>query len=376
MLCYRVTLFYLTGNVNILNNCIDRIAFIDRFILIISLAVRKEMKINMSKVTMDSIAAELGISKNTVSRALRGLSGVSDTVRRKIITQAENSGYKMRSKPTAMLQITMVHDRSLRDDNFFWPSVLSGIMNYAADQGISLRAVTVESGKDNRNAILSIKNQKCDGLLVVNDIDENFLKNLSESKLPMVIADYYNETIDCDYVISANRNGIYKALTYLVSCNHKKIGFLGNKNWRFSYQARYDAFCYYMNMYDLPIDDKNVWLDPGYSDYEYLRNKIRQNIKTDDAATAWICINDVMAVDLITVLKEEGFNIPDDVSIVGFDNTTNPGTQSLTTLEVQVKALGQRAIEQLIRRIESPEKPYETLSVNTNLIIRDSVKRL
>ena len=333
---------------------------------------------NMSKITLDMIAAELGISKNTVSRALRGLSGVSDNVRNKIIAQAESSGYKTKAKLVSrkVLYITMVHNRSLREDNFFWPSFLSGIMNFAADQGISIGVVTVESGKDNSSSLMSIQKQECDGVLVVSDIDDSCLKRLSEMRLPMVAVDYYNETIDCDYIISANRNGIYKALSYLIECNHKRIGFIGNKNWRYSYQARYDAYLYYMNYYKLPVNENYIWLDLGYGDETYLRDKIKKYMPADDAATAWICIHDLMAVDLSTAMQKEGYNVPDDVSIIGFDNSTFPGAQVLTTLEVKVKSLGQRAIEQLLLRIESPVKPYETLSVNTTLIVRDSVKIL
>jgi DNA-binding LacI/PurR family transcriptional regulator len=330
----------------------------------------------MSKVTMDTIASELGISKNTVSRALRGLSGVSDSVRKKIIAQAENSGYIVKHKMAALLQIVMVHRKALMEDIFFWPSVLSGIMNFAADQGVSIRVVTVDSDNDGRNSLLSINNQKCDGLLVVNDIDDNTLLQMADLKLPMVVVDYYSDLVDCDFVLTANQNGIYKALTNLIENNHTKIGFLGNIDWRFSYRVRYEAFCYYMNKLGLPTTEKYHWLDAGYNDHSYFYKKVKQLMPDDNAPTAWICVNDVMAVDLAHVLKKEGYNVPDDVSIIGFDNSTYPGAQYLTTLEVQVKSLGQRAIEQLLLRIESPDKPHETLSINTSLIVRSSVRCL
>jgi len=330
----------------------------------------------MSKITMDVIAAELGISKNTVSRALRGLSGVSDDVRKKIIAQAEGSGYIVKVKPANMQHIVMVHRKSLMEDVFFWPSVLSGIMNFAADQGVNIRVITTDYIKENGSLSTLIRSQKCDGLLVVNDIDDNSIKQLSEMKLPMAVVDYHSDVADCDYVISANKNGIYKAVTHLIENNHKKIGFIGNVDWQYSFQARYEAFCYYMDKFDLPVDDNYIWLDSKYNDLTYLRDKIKKFMPAGDAATAWICINDVVAVDFSRALKEEGYSVPDDASIIGFDNSIYPGAQTLTTLEVQVKSLGQRAIEQLMLRIETPEKPYETVSINTKLIIRNSVKRL
>jgi len=330
----------------------------------------------MSKITMDKIAAELGISKNTVSRALRGLSGVSDSVREQIITQAEDMGYRLKLKQSSILNIIMVHRKALMDDIFFWPSVLSGIMNFAADQGVSIRVVTVDNGKEGGKSLSPISAQKCDGLLVVGDIDEDSLYQLSGMRMPMVAVDYFSELVDCDYILSENKNGIYKALKHLIDNNHTKIGFIGNADWRYSFKIRYEAFRYYMEQFGLPINEDHIWMDPSYTNYTYFREKIRLFKDADEAATAWVCINDVMAADFAHVLQEEGYSIPDDVSIIGFDNSPYPGAQILTTLEVQVKALGQRAIEQLLFRIDAPDKPNEILSINTTLVIRDSVKCL
>jgi LacI family transcriptional regulator len=178
-------------------------------------------------------------------------------------------------------------------------------------------------------------------------------------------------------VVSANRQGIYKALSYLIENNHKKIGFIGNINWRYSYQERFDAFCYYMKKFNLPINNDFVWLDSDYNDLSYFRKKIKQFYPSEDTVTAWVCVNDVMAIDIINTLKEAGYKVPDDFSVIGFDNTASyPGAQALTTLGVQVKALGQRAIEQLMCRIEFPDKAFEILSIDTKLLIRDSVKML
>ena len=195
-------------------------------------------------------------------------------------------------------------------------------------------------------------------------------------KLPIAVVDYHSDIYDCDYIISANKNGIYKAITYLIENNHTKIGFIGNVDWMYSFQARYEAFLYYMNKFKLTVDNNYVWLDSRYHDHTYLHEKIKHFMPSDDAATAWICINDVVAVNFSSALKKEGYSVPEDASIIGFDNSTYPGAQYLTTLDVQVKSLGKRAIEQLILRIETPEKPHETISINTTLIIRDSVKRL
>ena len=337
----------------------------------------------MSKVTMESIAIELGISKNTVSRALRGLSGVSEDVRQKIVTLAEDSGYKIKSETGTLYHIVMVHRKVLAEDLTFWPVVLSGIMTFAADKGISIRVITIDSenGNGNNSQLQSIKSQKCDGLLVVSDIDDKSLHTLTEFNLPMVVVDYHSDIFDCDYVVTANRKGIFKALSHLVENNHTKIGFVGNKADRYSYRERYHAYRYYMQEFGLLVDDRNVWLDVGYHEYDFYKRKIDELGNKElnhncNLATAYLCVNDAMAVDFAIALGEYGYHVPDDISIVGFDNIGYPGGRLFTTLDVKKQAMGKRAVEQLLAKISNPEKTFETISINTELITRDTVKKL
>ena len=330
----------------------------------------------MSKVTMDALAAELGISKNTVSRALRDLPGVSDDMRQRIFKLAGDSGYKLKSKEKLLLHVVMIYRKRLADDMLFWPSVIGGIMDYAADRNISIRTVTVDSNSTGSSLISAVSEQKCDGLLVVNDIDDAILSQLAGLQLPMVVVDYHSNAVDCDYVNTDNKKGIYKALSHLIDNNHRKLGFIGNADHLFSFRERFGAFRYYMRKNNLPLDERFIWLDSTYEDYTYLRDKIDLLKNCGDPATAFICVNDVMAAIFAQVLGECGYKIPEDVSIVGFDNISFPIGAVFTTVEVQKRILGQRALEQLLLRVKLPEKPYETLHINTTLVIRGSVKRL
>lgn len=329
----------------------------------------------MSNITMDMIAAELGISKNTVSRALRGLSGVSEETRQKIISFATENGYRVKQKNATLLHVAMIYKKSLNNDLVFWPSVLSGIMEYAADKGVSIRIFTVDSNNDSE-LLFSLREQTIDGLLIINDLEDSLLRQLMSLNKPMVVADSFHDGIDCDYVNTANRNGIYKAISHLTENNHQRIGFIGTKDWKISFQARYDAYLHYMGKFGLPIDDQFIWLGANWSDYDYFRERIALLQNRKIAPTAWLCVNDAMAVSFAHVLNEYNYRIPEDISIIGFDNATLPLMSTLTTLNVEEKELGQRALEQLMVRIKSPKPPFVSIYLNTTLIVRNSVKRL
>ena len=328
----------------------------------------------MPKVTMDSLAASLGVSKNTVSRALRGLSGVSDEMRTQIIALADEMGYKMKAKENPLLHVVMIYRKSLTDDVFFWPGVLGGIMDCAADKGISIRALTADTNGNAASLSLALREQKCDGLLIVNDIEDNTLRQLAGLKLPMVVVDYHTDSIDCDYVNTDNQNGIRQAIAHLVAHHHHRIGFISNADRLYSFEERLAAFRHHMGKQALTVDERFIWLDAGYEDYVYLKEKIRLLETADTPPTAFICVNDVMAANFTRALADTGRCVPDDISIIGFDNSTLPGGTAFTTLEVQRRALGLRSLEQLMLRIAAPDRPFETLHINTTLIVRDSVK--
>lgn len=330
----------------------------------------------MSKITMDVIAAELGISKNTVSRALRGLSGVSDETRYKIMTYANENGYKIKTKDLSSLHVAMIYNKILNADSTFWPSVLSGITEYAADKGISLRIFTVDPA-NKTGFISSLRNeQNIDGLLIVNDLEQSILQQLEALKKPMVIADSFYNEFNCDYVNTDNHKGIYKAIAHLAANHHERIGFIGVNDSRISFQARYEAYLRHMKKFGFTVDEDYVWLGADWSDYEYFRRRMYLLQDRDKTPTAWICINDAILHTFVTVLNEFHYKIPDDFSVVGFDNVPLPLNLRHTTLNVSGKELGQQALRQLLSRIKDPAQPYKSIYLDASLVVRDSVRSI
>lgn len=335
----------------------------------------------LGKVTLEMIANELSTSKNTVSKALRGLPGVSEELRQKIIKFAEDAGY---IKSTVNLtnndmpvHITLVCRKSFFSEPSFWSQVFYGIWDFSGHNNISIRTVTIDM--DNEDSLLvasaSISNP-CDGYVIVGTISDELIQKISETSLPMVVVDNYYNDIECDYINTANGRGIYKAVKHLYLNNHKNIGFINNTEGAYSFTQRYEAFLKHMELFRLTVDSRFIWHDAVYIDTQYYVEKIKALRSLPNFPTAWVCVNDNTALAFFNALKELKIKVPDDISIIGFDNISGIFAPFLTTIDVPQKAIGWRALEQLIHRIKNPGEPYVSIQINTSLVERSSVKRL
>jgi len=329
------------------------------------------------KITLDRIAKDLGTTKNTVSRALRGKPGVSDELRDKIVALASKYEYKKKkSVDQTPLKITMVCNNAMQTDIFFWPTVMSGIFEYSAQHQISINSVIVDMLKDDIKGIMPLQEKNCDGILIVGTIPEPQFARIAELSLPMVAADHYSDFVECDYVNAANENGIIKAVDFLFKKGHRKIGFVNNETAPYihSLTKRYQGYVRRMNELRLTIDPRFVLQNSSYADPKYFAQQL--NKLNGDAPTAWICANDLTAYNFSSVLVERGVRIPQDVSIVGFDNIPSVFPIQLTTLDIPPRKMGQHALARLVRRINHPEEPFESIELLTRLVDKNSVQEI
>ncbi len=333
----------------------------------------------MSKITLEDISTALDISKNTVSKALRGAPGVSDELRKKIIDLASEMGYKKAARPSgkSLNNITIIGRKTFFAEVTFWPHVFYGITHYAGDKDIKISIVNVDETKEDKpDTFSSIISHESDGYIIVGTISDLLLKKIKATNIPIVVVDHFSEEIDCDYINSSNKIGIYKVIKHLYQNNHKRIGFIGNSISAYSFVERYEAYLKYMQEFSLPVLSDYIWLDAEYLNTEYYKNKIALLGKSQNFPTAWVCVNDNTALTFMNALIEMGIKVPADISITGFDNISNLLYSSLTTIEVPKQSMGERAVEQLLFRAENPDAPYTNIVLHTNLIQRSSVKTI
>jgi len=332
----------------------------------------------MKKVTLEMIAKEIGTTKNTVSRAIRGESGVSDELRSKINYLASQYGYQRKHPPhskneQAPFKVTMVCNNFLPYDTYFWPYVMKGIFEYSARHQISTHTVIVDMIRDDIKYLLPLQEKHCDGILVIGTLPDSQFTRIAELGIPLVAVDHYNDNVKCDYVNVANQNGTIKAVNFLKSRGHFNIGFINNEAapYTYSFKQRFLGYKTRMEQLGLPINPRFIWADSTYTDNQYFHQKLEQ--LTGDTPTAWICVNDLTAYNFCSVLSERGLRVPEDISVIGFDNIPGVFQTQLTTLGVPQNIIGDCALRRLVRRLRHPEEPFESIEIFTDLMDKGSV---
>ena len=332
----------------------------------------------MEKITLEVIAQDLKVSKNTVSKALRGKPGVSDDLRIKIVELANKYGYKVKRKDNNEItptHVTMICNNALPTDVHFWPSVLGGIYEYSSQRNISIQTMVVDLLNDDQFIPIPLFRNYCDGIIVVGSISEKLFAHLAALDIPMVALDHYNDYVKCDYINTANKNSALRALDFLVSHSHKKIGFINNVKAPYitSLTDRYLGFRNRMEYHGLAIDENFMWLESYYDNNQYFKDQLDKLDAYGDAPTAWICANDLTAYNFCSVLAERGIRVPEDVSIIGFDNIQGIFSPKLTTMEIPKKYLGWCALQRLMYRLRHPDEPFEHIEIFTHIVDRGSV---
>jgi len=334
----------------------------------------------MKKITLESIAQELGTTRNTVSKALRGMPGVGEELRGRVIGLAEEYGYKRKGRQPEqeLTQVTIITNDRLMDDRFFWPTVLSGIFEYATQYHVGIRTVIVDMLRDDMQYFPPLQEKYCDGILVIGTIPDALFMRVARLGIPIVAMDHYSARVECDYVNVANQDGARKAMEFLAGHGHRKIGFINHMSapYTHSFTQRYQGYCSEMEKRGLPIEPHFIWPDSRYEDNQYYRDQLDMLAAYGDAPTAWMCANDLTAYNFCAVLAERGLRVPHDVSVVGFDNVKDFFQSELTTLEIPQKAMGRRALQRLMYRLRHPDEPYESIEIFTRLIDRGSVRAL
>lgn len=324
---------------------------------------------------MSDIAQYLNVSIVTISKALSGKEGVSEETRQKIIKTAFEMGYntKTATKQTRVIGV-LVSERYMRIRNSYYWDIYQCLVQSLTEIGyVALLEVVTKPSELNQIVPSILQNQQMDGLIVLGSFPKNYLDQLIDAPLPLVFLDFYNWLYDIDAVICDNIFCSHMITNYLISCGHKQIGYVGNVHALGNILDRYLGYHKAMTENHLKIhsdwilDDRDIE-DKLFSDFS-LPNKF---------PTAFVCDCDETAYNFIEFLSKQNISVPNDVSIVGFDNyvfatKTNP---QLTTFEVDIQQMAEETIQGLNCKIQDPNYRIGIKTVRGKLIVRDSVKIL
>lgn len=335
------------------------------------------------KTIMQDIAKIAGVSPGTVSNALNDRKGVGKDTKEKIIKIAEEMGYFRNTKKNEGKIIRLIKYKKnghVVADTPFFSSLIEACEKECRKNGYELLISQVVYGEHTKEDVHKIVNHhKIDGiLLLATEMDESDFKYFEGIEIPMVVVDSYFKEIDYDYVVINNTKGAYSATKYLIDKGHKNIGLLGSNIEIKNFKYRVEGYIKTLNTFGIEFNENNnIYVDPtiegAYGDFKVYLEKNKDNLPS-----AFFALNDIIALGAMKAMNEVGISIPNDISIVGFDDIpfssySNPG---VTTVKVHTKTMGKTAVKRLMESIENDVEITLKIEINTELIERESVKSL
>lgn len=334
-------------------------------------------------VKLADIAQRLGVSVVTVSKALSGQKGVSEELRAKIKTLADEMGYTPihsnqsgRSKSYTIGVITMESYFS-KFASFYWKMYQEFATRAVRKNCFSMLEVVSNYDMDNLNQPKLIAEDRVDGIIVLGRPKKEYLKMLYQNKrVPMVFMDFYDDEEIVDSVVSAGFYGMYRMTDYLIKNGHTRIAYVGTIMYTESITDRYFGYC--KALMERGIEQRQDWV---LNDRDYSDGKMGLDYKytlPEDMPTAFVCNNDIAAYALIKQLEEKGYRVPEDISVVGYDDYLYAefGESNITTYAVDMAEMTKKALACLIKNIENLTVHISTHVVSGRMIVRDTVKKI
>lgn len=336
----------------------------------------------MAKASVREISRITGFSPATVSNALNHKRSVSESTARIIMEAAKSIGYQQSSQLEAINFVLARKNGKIVDDSTFHPSVIEGVEREARHHGMSTSFVTLdfsdrEAARPQVEALTS--NPSAAIVLLATEFDEDDFRLFDSCAAHMVILDSWSSKHCFDSVVIANKDSSYRAVTYLLERGHHAIGYLAG-NFRIkNFQSREHG--YQQALADEGIRPNAAWrievgttLEEAYKDMSAWLGRH----KKAELPTAFFADNDLIAVGAMRALTEAGLRIPDDISIIGFDDLavgafSNP---PLTTVHVPKHEVGELAVERLVSSMRAPKRYTCKIQVDTYFVERASVRVL
>ena len=346
-----------------------------------------------TKVTIQDIASELQLSRNTVSKAINNTGVLADATREKILRKAAEMGYKQfaylplfqeGAAKTAGLSILPSDKREIAmlTTQFLSSSHFSSMMLDRFQSEIEhLHSCTtihrispIELKEKKLPSSLNI--QRTAGIICIEVFDYDYAQMLCDLDVPLLFVDTpvmdMRPPLKADRLYMENRIEIQNAVAHMVQRGKKRISFAGDKNHCQSFFERYMAYKDAVEYFGLTEGLSTCAMPSGQQNYPVSLYETIRRFKT--MPDAFVCANDFVAMDLVKALNKLGYSVPDDIWVCGFDDSQEASyfAPRLTSIHIHGQIMGYTAANLLMTRIEEPSLNYRTVYTETNLILRES----
>ena len=334
----------------------------------------------MGIVTLKDVARVAGVSYATVSRALSGSPEIGEGTRKRVIKICEEMGYTPNTVARAMVmkRTNIIGLIVTSIDNPFMSEMTAHLEIYARQCGYNLMICNSSYDPDLEKEVFSLlMGRNVDGIIMIPVGSESYdaLKPMT-AQVPTVFVGENMIELPENYVSVDNTTGMQQATEYLYSLGHRRILYLGARDNSMTHKLRADG--YYNACKKLSIEPNVLRNSSARSSLQVGYELAKEHFEQSPSETAILCATDTLAIGVIQAAYEKGIRIPEDLSLMGFDNISFSALPpiSLTTVNQPKLEIAVSALDMLLNRIERPDTPHTKMILAPSLIIRSSCRAL
>ena len=335
------------------------------------------MPINKSTITIQDVAREAGVSVSTVSRVINEKDDVAPDTREHVLAVIQNLGYtsnlaarSMRSLKNNLIGLVVP------DIGFPYSiEIMKGINRAIAESPFDLLLYTTGdvrktgSTSHEQHYVSLLNNSITDGVIIVASAASHFITNA-----PIIAVDPHHINPSYPSVQGTNYQGAVEMMTYLLGLGHRRIAFICGRPEIGSAGRRLQGYIDTLKNFGVNVDEQLI--APGDFTTETGHKRALKLLRLDKPPSAIFAANDQSALGVYQAAEELGLSVPDDLSIVGFDNISEAQYVGLTTMDQSLSEMGFVATQMLLKLVNNEPVEAQTFKMPTKLVERHSVRRI
>jgi DNA-binding LacI/PurR family transcriptional regulator len=336
------------------------------------------------KKTIIDVAKELNLSPSTISKAVNNTGRMRPETRSRILEYVEENGYVamsnariLSSKKSWTIGVIYSDISLIGFEHPFFSRILQSFKSYVATQGYEIVMIVSKIGKDELSYLEWCHNKKVDGVFIVmGNINNPNIIEVVNSDYPCVSADITMHHLVS--VFSDDAQGVIKMIDYSISLGYQKIAIISGPRTSRSFEKRTTTFIEEMNKRNIFYRDQDIIIAKGFSHEDGFEAGLSIAKNPGYLPEIIFVFSDVIAFGVIRGLESKGFNIPKDISVIGYDDIpfAKHFVPSLTTVAQNTRELGERSAKELLLMIE--KKTTKNTRINlipVEIIERESTKK-
>ena len=333
----------------------------------------------MKKPTLEQIAKECGVTKGLVSRALGGKNNVSDATREKIIRKATELGYdtsKLKAYKVSSNHVLLISSGRILFKEDFWQPIITSISSTLSRYNLILEYFVFDEDNIDDALLKKLKESSCSAYIVIHITPTPIMNIVINKNKPTVVVDpktFYSEATQFKF---SNYDSVYLATKRLIEQGHTNIAFYGSDSHSTSFRERHEGFMACMETHREEVMPYSIIFNndkKNYADEDLFIDALKNN-----PITAVVCANDIIALNAIKTINRLNKRVPEDISIVGFDNIRAGEFMSprLTTFNIPRQEIGEEVAKYVANSIKSHQIAYSQIVIRCNYIERESNREI